>query len=160
MSTKITKKIALLLICVMTVFTVCSCTSGVNVIQEVTNVTNFAANVADIALSISNTEMTEKQRIEQINSLFHEDSGLTIESIYEELKEDERFKSIFPISSYQIGSIPDPQDIIASFTYDEELGGNTYSTTVEVTINGQPFSVEVKLLSNENGMGIADYDIK
>ena len=160
MSTKHTSRIALVLLLIFVSLAVCSCTSGINPMQEVQNITNFASDIVDVTSSMSNPEMTEEQKVEMIESLIHPESGLTLESIQEEIQNNEKLKEITSANNVEIIDMPSIEDLSSMLQYNEELGGCVYAAEVQVSVDGVIVTIDVTLFSDENGMGIYDYEIK
>ena len=160
MSTKLTSKIALVLICAMISITICSCTGGVNPVQEVQNITSFATNIYDATTSISSTEITEEEKIAKIESLFRPESGITLETLQEELSTNEKLQEITSVNQVEIIDMPSIEDLSSLLQYNEELGGCVYTAAVQVSIDGVIVTIDITLLSDETGMGIYDYNIK
>lgn len=161
MTTLKPKKILLSVVCIILAISFCGCTENFNIIQETTNIVNFVTEATELTTLISDPNLTEEEKLALVNeTLFHEDSGLTVESILEDIQSSDKFPEITENFSFDIVSMPDPTEIVSSLKYDEAIGGNTYTTTLEMLINGVTVSVEVVLLSDESGLGIYEYEIK
>ena len=162
MSTKTMSKIALLILCAIVTISICSCTGpGMgNVMQEVNNITNFAGEVVDLTSSLSDPTLTEEELITKVEGLIHPDSDLTLESVWNELQENEKIQEIGSAQNIELVKMPELSDLASLIQYDEELGGNIYQTEVELSVDGVPFIIGITLFSNENGMGIYGYNIQ
>ena len=161
MTTTKTKKILVAVICIVLALTFSGCTETFNIVQETINVVNFATDVTELTTLLSTSDLTEDEKMELINeTIFHKDSGLSVESILADIENSDKLPDTSEIRSFNLVSMPDPTEIVSSLKYNEEIGGNTYTTTMTVEINGVTISVEVTLLSDGDGLGIYDYEIK
>ena len=161
MTTMKTKRILLSVICIILAMTFCGCTENFNIVEETINVVNFATDLADLTTELSTSDLPDEQKMELINeTIFHSDSEITIETIMADQQIADKLPDLSEGFSFDIASIPNPEDIVSSLTYNEEIGGNTYTTTMDVIINGVTITIEVTLLSRNNEFGIYDYEIK
>ena len=161
MSTLRTKQNILAVICIVLALSFCSCMPNLDIVQEVANVADFVLKIGEVTEKAADPNMTDAEKIELANeTLFHSKSTLTVESVWDEVQHNEQLAEIGEIKSINIVTLPDPSTIISSLKYDEELGGNTYTTVIEVAINDSIISVEITLLSDDTGFGIYDYILK
>ena len=161
MTTLKPKKILLSVVCIILAISFCGCTENFNIIQETTNVVNFVADATELTVLLSDTTLTDQQKIDLVNdTLFHKNAKCSIDSILNDIENSDRFPAPSNGFSFDIVSIPEPTEIVSSLKYDEELGGNTYTATMGISINSVAVSVEVILLSDASGLGIYDYEIK
>ena len=161
MSTKHTSKIALVILCVIVSLMFCSCTEAMTtVMQEVNNIKDFATDIVDVSSTITDSTLTDEQRLEKAQSLIHPSSDLKLDEVIEELSKNEKIMNLGPIETVDIVSMPSIEDLASLIQYNEELGGNVYQTEVQVSVNGTVLTVGLTLFSDENGMGIYGYTLE
>lgn len=150
MSKKHVSKILILALVLTLSLSVCSC----SVIRDVSRVPEFTEKL----MSVSSVGSSE-EALAKIEELVHPSSPLNEKSIIDIAKEDDALQGLdleqLAKESYSIGKI---SDLELKFN-DKELGGNVYETYVDVTFGSYKFIVSVRILSDDNDIGIYDFDI-
>jgi len=162
MSTHVIKKTTLAFICILLVISVCSCT-GLNmdsIMQEINNIQQFIADIQTAVNAASDESLTNDQKIECVEKLIHPKSEITLESIENDLKTNEKLKEIKTVNTANIVDMPTVDELINMIQYNEELGGNIYHTEIGIDIDGVIITIDLTLLSDSAGMGIYNYEIK
>ena len=145
MSTKIFR-IALLTLVLLLCFTSCTL---------VDDLKRDAANVAVFALEF--VDLIENPTLEKAEELTHPSSPLTAENVIERLENDEKLAGVDP--STQSITLEEVGEATFKF-HDAELGGNVYEIGCVVVIGETRFTVVLTMLSNDDGFGIYDFEIK
>ena len=154
MSTKIISKILIVALCVTLAVSLCSCTG----MREVNNIKNFTADVISVAESISDESMSVEQKLENAEKLLHPSSGLTIESIQEELANNEALQDLDISEDVKIVEMPDFSNLMSIMVPDED-GNCSCTTEVVLNVGGTILKIDITLISDDLGMGIAGYSI-
>ena len=158
MSTKLISKILIAVLCVVLSVSICSCTGGMNVIQQVNNFNNFAADTADVAKSLTDDTISVEEKIAKAEKLLHPDSGLSVETIKEELVNHEALQGLDPNAGIEIVTMPELDDLMDLMAMDEN-GNSTCTAEVVLKIGDATLPIDVTLLSDAKGMGISSYSI-
>jgi hypothetical protein len=126
--------------------------------KQVNNIKNFAADVVSVAESIANESMSVEEKLENAEKLLHPSSGLTIESIQEDLANNEVLQNLDVSGGVNIVEMPDISKLMEIMVPDEN-GNCTCTTEVVLEVGGTVIKVDVTLISDDLGMGIAGYSI-
>ena len=154
MSTKIISKILIVALCVTLAVSICSCTG----MREVNNIKNFTADVISVAGSIADESMSVEQKLENAEKLLHPSSGLTIESIQEELANNEALQDLDISRDVNIVEMPDFSNLMSIMVPDED-GNCSCTTEVVLKVGDTILKIDITLISDDLGMGIAGYSI-
>ena len=151
---KLIAKIILIILTLSLAFSVCGCTAVKNVTRDIPRAIELAKNLSELS-KIGDQELA----LEQAEQYLHEKSGLTKDTILEQIKENEAIKALnlegTGNKNISVGNIGTP----SLKGYDENLGGNIYEVSAVVTVNGQPLNVVIQLLSDDAMMGLYSFDI-
>lgn len=161
MSIKSITRIVLAIFCLTIALTVCSCTlmQG-DIMQEITNIKEFATDISDTVSAVSDPNLTNEEKIAKAEELIHPDSDITLESIMEDIKTNEKLQGLTSANDVQIVEMPNLEDLATIAQYDEELGGFVYNADLTVSVDGTLITVDLTLFSNDKGMGVYNYEIK
>ena len=155
MSTKIISKILIVVLCVTLAVSICSCTDAM---KQVNNIKNFATDVVSVAQSITDESIPVEEKLANAEKLLHPSSGLTLESIQEDLANNEVLQDLDVSGGVNIVEMPDISNLMSIMVPDEN-GNCTCTTEVILEVGGTVIKVDVTLLSDDFGMGIAGYSI-
>ena len=156
MSTKIISKILIVALCVTLAVSLCSCTG--NAMKQVNNIKNFAADVVSVAQTITDESMSVEEKLENAEKLLHPSSGLTVESIQEELANNEALQDLDISEDVKIVEMPDFSNLM-SIMVPDEYGNCSCTTEVVLNVGGTILKIDITLISDDLGMGITDYSI-
>ena len=162
MSTKSIAKIILIALCFVTVITASSCAilQG-DVMKEINNIKDFVlVDVKDTVAAVNDPSLTTEGKIAKAEELIHPKSTITREGIIEDIKNNEKLQSITSANNIKVVEMPGFDDLATIAEYNEELGGFTYNAELTVSIDGVMITVDITLFSDDDGMGIYDYNIK
>jgi hypothetical protein len=152
---KTVAKIILFVLTLTIATSVCGCAGIESISRDIPRVIDLAEDVAAIS-QMSDPEAA----IAEAEKLIHPKSGLTKESIIEQIQTNEAIKTLdltgVTMSDVKVGDFSTPELKLN----DEELGGNIYEIKVTVTVKGQPLNITLDFLSDESLMGLYSFDIK
>lgn len=157
MITKHITKIVLVFLCIAISLSICSCT-GLSVHGN--NIATFAADITNITSNLNNEALSSEEKIQMADKLFHPESNLSVEKIWEEVKDHEKLAGIGTITSVTVNEMPNMEDLMNLMKYDPETNTMSYHAEIHILINGRPIIVGIDLLSDDAGMGIVGYEIK
>ena len=147
-------KIFALSLCLILCFTSCSLfekarEEAEKIKEEVVRVKEFSGDFV---------ELVQDPTIEKAEDLVHPSSNLSAEVVVDKIKNNETIKNlnISEDTKIEIGEISG----LTLLTNDETLGGNVYGVDMTVVIDGSPVTINLKVLSTEEGMGVYDFDIE
>ncbi len=138
-------RIAAIALCVLLCLSSCSFINEMK--EESQKITEFAEQI---------TVLVKNPTVEKAEELVHPSSPLTPENVVDMVKNNEKLCSLDLSQEITLGDIG---DIDMSY-HDETLGGNVYTVECQILVGDTPVDVLVKLLSNDQGFGIYDLDIK
>lgn len=144
------KRITKILICTLCILLcLSSCTLFDKAKNEAKKVVEFSKDFA---------QLVKDPSVEEAEDLLHPSSPLTPESVVNEIKNNEKIKSlnISKDSQITIGEVTD----VTLQRNDPELGGMVYGAECSVIVDGQTIVISLTMLSTSKGMGIYDFDIK
>ena len=129
--------------------------------KEVNNIKEFVLDdVKNTVAAVNDSSLTTEEKIAKAEELIHPKSTITREGIIEDIKNNEKLQSITSANKVTVVVMPGFDDLATIAEYNEELGGFTYNAELTVNIDGVVITVGITLFSDDNGMGIYDYDIK
>ena len=129
--------------------------------KEVNNIKEFVLDdVKNTVAAVNDSSLTTEEKIAKAEELIHPKSTITREGIIEDIKNNEKLQSITSANKVTVVEMPGFDDLATIAEYNEELGGFTYNAELTVNIDGVVITVGITLFSDDNGMGIYDYDIK
>ena len=147
-------KIFALSLCLILCFTSCSFFDKVKeetekIKEEVVRVKEFSGDFV---------ELVQDPTVEKAEDIVHPSSNLSAEVVVDKIKNNETIKNlnISEDTKIEIGEISG----LTLLTNDETLGGNVYGVDMTVVIDGPPVTINLKVLSTEEGMGVYDFDIE
>ena len=147
-------KIFALSLCLILCFTSCSFFDKVKeetekIKEEVVRVKEFSGDFV---------ELVQDPTVEKAEDIVHPSSNLSAEVVVDKIKNNETIKNlnISEDTKIEIGEISG----LTLLTNDETLGGNVYGVDMTVVIDGSPVTINLKVLSTEEGMGVYDFDIE
>ena len=147
-------KIIILALIFALALSVCSCSLVKSVTRDAKRINQFKDKVMGLS-NISNPEEAEAK----IEELIHPDSDLTKEIIINKAKADPDLEGIdieaILKEGYSIGNFSDYK---LQFN-DSKLGGNIYQLTIEVITREMTFIIHLRILSDDTGIGLYDFDI-
>lgn len=147
-------KIFALSLCLILCFTSCSLfekakEEAEKIKEEVVRVKDFSGDFV---------ELVQDPTIEKAEDLVHPSSNLSPEAVVDKIKDNETIKNLnlSEDTKIELGEISG----LTLLTNDETLGGNVYGVDMTVVIDGAPITINLKVLSTEEGMGVYDFDIE
>ena len=99
-----------------------------------------------------------EEKIAKAEKLLHPDSGLSVETIKEELVNHEALQGLDPNAGVEIVTMPELDDLMELMAMDEN-GNSTCTAEGVLKIGDATLTIDVTLLSDAKGMGISSYSI-